>query len=217
MNGLHEEALPGGSAAVFERLGKQPEFAAFYLAGGTAAALLMGHRLSEDLDLFTERPWRWERMARAMAAAGDVEIDRQEDGTFVGLVSGVRVSLFEYPYVLLEEPVPTRFGIPVAQLLDIGCMKLVAVAQRGSRKHFVDLYCLGREGFTIRELMTALQRKMPAVTPNPVHVLRSLSYFEDAEAEAEPLMLVPFEWRQVREYCQRQADSLLAEVLGEER
>jgi hypothetical protein len=109
---LHEEVLPSAAAGVFVRLGKQPELSRFYLAGGTGAALILGHRRSEDLGLFCERRWSWEHVAPALAAAGEVAVDRQEEGTFVGSVGGVRVSMFHYPYVLLDEPMPTRFGIP---------------------------------------------------------------------------------------------------------
>jgi hypothetical protein len=210
---LHEQVLSPRTAGLFECLGRRPELSVFYLAGGTGAALQLGHRLSADLDLFTERPWSWERVAGALSACGVVEVDRQEAGTFVGSVGGVRTSLFRYPYALLEEPVPTRFRVPVAGLLDIGCMKLVAVSQRGSRKDFVDLYELSRAGVGIREILVALPVKMPAVALNPVHVLRSLAYFDDAEAEPDPIMLAPYDWAIVREYCLRQADALLAEIV----
>lgn len=186
-----------------------------WIAAGTGVALYLGHCVSEDLDLFTERPWSFDVIAPALVACGPVVVDRQEVGTFVGSVGGVRVRLFDYPYVVLEEPLPTRFGVPLAGLRDLGCMKLVAVAQRGSRKDFVDLCHLGAAGYSIRELLTLLPRKMPAVEFNPVHVLRSFAYFEDAEAEPDPVMLVPYEWARVREYCLTEADALLGEILGE--
>lgn len=214
MGPLHEESLSPATRETLARLGEQRELAGFYLAGGTGLALQLGHRLSDDLDLFTERPWSWEPIAPALTACGTVVIDSAGPGTFVGSVAGVRVSLFHYPYVLLEESVRGRFAVPVAGLLDIGCMKLVAVAQRGSRKDFIELYHLGRAGLTIRELLTALPRKMPAVEFNPVHVLRSLAYFEEAEAEPDPVMLADHDWKTVREYCLRQADALLAEIVG---
>jgi hypothetical protein len=214
VDALHEEVLSPETARVFECLGGRPELRAFYLAGGTGAALQLGHRLSADLDLFTERPWTWDGVAPALSACGPVVVDRQEEGTFVGSVSGVRVSLFRYPYPLLEEPIPTRFGIPLARLVDVGCMKLVAVSQRGSRKDFVDLYELSRAGVSVREILAALPVKMPAVALNPVHVLRSLAYFGDAEAEPDPIMLAPYDWSVVRGYCLRQADALLDEIVG---
>jgi len=214
VDALREEVLSPQTATVFECLGLRPELGVFYLAGGTGAALQLGHRLSADLDLFTERPWSWGRIGPALTSCGPVEIDRQEEGTFVGTAAGVRVSLFHYPYALLEEPILTRFGIPVAGLLDLGCMKLVAVSQRGSRKDFVDLYELGRAGIGIREILAALPAKMPGIGVNPVHVLRSLAYFDDAEAEPDPFMLVPYDWAVVREYCLRQADTMLDEIVG---
>jgi len=214
VSALHEEVLAERTRAVFECLGGQAPLSAFYLAGGTAVALHLGHRISEDLDLFTERPWSFETIAPALAGCGPVVVDRQESGTLVGSVGGVRVSLFHYPYVVIEEPVPTRLGLPVASLTDLGCMKLVAVAQRGSRKDFVDLYYLGAAGYSIRELLALLPRKMPGVEFNPVHILRSLAYFEDAEAEPDPVMLVPHEWAKVREYCLGEAGALLEEILA---
>jgi hypothetical protein len=214
MADLHEEVLSADTNRVFGRLGESPALSAFYLAGGTAAALQLGHRYSLDLDLFTERPWSWEQIAPALSSAGNVIVDRQEAGTFVGSVGDVRVSLFHYPYVLLEQPIPTRFGVPLASLIDIGCMKLVAISQRGSRKDFIDLYFLGREGLAVRELVRALPRKAPGVEWNPVHILRSLAYFEDAESQPDPVMLLPCDWRDVRRYCLDQSQMLLTEVLG---
>jgi hypothetical protein len=213
VTGLHEEVLSGDTATVFARLGELAELADFYLAGGTSAALQIGHRRSLDLDLFTERPWFWESVSPALASVGALVVDRQESGTFVGSVAGVRTSLFHYPYVLLEAPTATRFGIPLAGLRDIGCMKLVAISQRGSRKDFIDLYFLGKEGLGVRELLRDLSRKAPGVEFNPVHILRSLAFFADAEAEPEPVMLAPCEWSDVKRYCIDQAHSLLDEIL----
>jgi hypothetical protein len=71
-----------------------------------------------------------------------------------------------------------------------------------------------RAGISVREILAALPVKMPAVALNPVHVLRSLAYFDDAEAEPDPIMLVPYDWSVVRGYCLRQADALLDEIVG---
>lgn len=210
---LHEEVLSSETSAVFGCLGAQESLNAFYLAGGTAAALQLGHRLSLDLDLFSERRWSWDSASQALSACGKVTVDIQEPGTFVGSVSGVRVSLFHYPHVLIEEPVPTHFGIPLAPLADIGCMKLVAVAQRGSKKDFVDIYHLGAAGYTVRDLIRLLEHKMPGVSYNPTHIIKSLAYFDDAEQEPDPIMLVPYDWSAVREYCARQAEALLSEII----
>ncbi len=213
MSELREEVLAERTEAVFECLGRQASLSGFYLAGGTAVALHLGHRVSEDLDLFTERPWSLSTVVPTLTALRTSGRGPPGGGDVRGSVAGVRTSLFHYPYVVLEEPLPTRFGLPIARLADLGCMKLVAVAQRGSRKDFVDLYYLGAAGYTIRELLRLLPRKMPGVEFNPVHILRSLAYFEDAEAEPDPVTRVPYRWADVREYCLAEAEALLIEIL----
>jgi hypothetical protein len=206
---IHEDVLDAAAIEVFARLGEQRELASFYLAGGTGVALQLGHRRSIDLDLFTERPWSFDRIRPALSLAGRIVVDRAEPGTLVGTVGGVRVSLFHYEAPLLEEPISTRFGIPVASLIDLACMKLIAVSQRGSRKDFVDLYYLGDHGIAVRDIVMALARKYPSTEYNPVHLLRSLAYFEDAEAEPDPVMLVPYSWERVRRYALDQSQELL--------
>ncbi len=211
---LHEEVLDARSVEVFENLGQQPELRQFYLAGETAAALQMGHRRSLGLDLFTERPWSFDLVQPALASVGEFAVDRAEPGTFVGAVGGVRTSLFHYAYPLLDPPLETRFGIPLASLLDIGCMKLVAVSQRGGRKDFIDLYYLGERGITPLEIASVLTRKFPGTSFNEVHIARSLAYFDDAEAEPEPIMLRPYSWSQVRRYALDQAQALLDKIVS---
>lgn len=206
---LHEEVLSAPTAGALETLGRAPELAPFYLAGGTGLALQLGHRRSDDIDLFSERPWRWEALQPALAAAGHVEVDRQEEGTFVGRVAGVRASLFHYPYVLLEPVLPSRFGIPLAGLADVACMKVVAIVQRGSKKDFIDLFHLSCAGFTIEEVLAALARKVPGSTYSRVAVAKGLAYFDDADEEPDPKMLVPYDWGRIKRHWVAEAAALL--------
>ncbi len=139
---VHEEAIDEATRSVLDKLANLPELDAFYLAGGTAAALQLGHRQSLDLDLFSERPWSPNALARILRSIGDLQVDRAEPGTLIGTLDRVRLSLSKYDALLLDEPVRTRLGVPLASLLDIACMKLVAIAQRGSKKDFIDIYHL---------------------------------------------------------------------------
>lgn len=206
---LHAEVLDARTEALLAKLGSAPELASFYLAGGTGLALQLRHRKSNDLDLFSERPWRWETTQPGLASAGRVGIDRQEEGTFAGRVGGVRVSLFHYPYVLLEPALETRFQVAVAGLLDIACMKVVAIVQRGSRKDFIDLYHLSRAGFSIEEVLAALSRKVPGSVYSRVAVAKGLAYFDDADEEPDPEMLVTYDWTRIKRFWVREAAALL--------
>jgi hypothetical protein len=205
--------LDARTKEVYAAMRASPAFRDFYLAGGTALALQLGHRTSLDLDLFSERPWLPDALLAALRAVGPTVVDREGDGTFVGAVGGVRVSLFHYPFLLVEPPVAVTDGVPLAGLRDIAAMKLVAVGQRGSRKDFVDMFFLGRAGVDVRQALDALVQKMPGVEHNTMHIVRSLAYFDDAEREPEPRMLVPFDWQEARAYCLAQSRELLGRII----
>lgn len=172
----------------------------FYLAGGTALAIYLRHRVSEDLDWFTEN-----RIPDPLALAGELQgsgipfaVSQVERGTLHGQIHGVRVSFLEYRYPLLfplaEWP---EFGCLLASMEDIVCMKLSAIAQRGSKKDFIDLYALMEDGLGLAKALE-LYRKRFGVE-DIAHVLYGLAYFDDAEKEKTPKMLWDVDWETVRE------------------
>jgi hypothetical protein len=213
VNGLHAEVLDKSTADLLAEIGATTAFRDFYLAGGTGLALQLGHRMSLDLDLFSERPWSATSLLAAVRALGPTAIDLETEGTLVGSVGKVRVSFSYYPCPVLEPLLQTPGGVQLAGLLDIACMKLIAVSRRGSRKDFIDLYFLGVAGVDVRHALDALPHKMPGVQHNLVHLARSLAYFADAEGEPELRMLVPFRWSSARDYCLAQSRDILREML----
>lgn len=216
MTGTHDEVLDQKTASLLARIGETRGFRDFYLAGGTGLALQLGHRMSLDLGLFSERPWTPASLLDAVRGLGRTVVDLESEGTLVGSVEDVRVSFFHYPYPLLEPLVDRQAGVPLAGLLDVACMKLIAVSQRGSRKDFIDLYFLGLAGVDLRQAVDALPRKMPGIEHNLVHLARSLAYFADAEGEPEPRMLVPFRWQSARDYCLAWSRSIVRGIVGDD-
>jgi hypothetical protein len=176
----------------------------FLLGGGTALALLFGHRRSVDFDWFTEQPIADPlRLAADLRAAGvPIEVTSTDRGTLHGTVDGVRVSLLEYRYPLLDDPQPLPASpARLLSLDDIGAMKLSAVAQRGSRKDFVDIFVLATRHRPLPELLDCYQRKF--AVRDGGHVLFALAYFDDAEKEPMPEMLWPLAWDEVRRGVER--------------
>lgn len=208
-SGLFLNVIDGAMERLLSGLGRLKALTGFYLAGGTGLALQLGHRKSVDLDLFREEEWSIEAATTALAGLGGVEVELVDRGTLWVRVDDVRVSLFHYPYRLVGELVTGPWGVPLASLLDIACMKLVALSQRGSRKDFVDLYFLARTGVGPRDALVALAQKAVGVTFNPVHIARSLAYFEDAEAEPDPAMLSPYDWPEIRRFFLSEAREML--------
>jgi hypothetical protein len=74
----------------------------YYLAGGTALALHLGHRTSIDLDFFTQSDFEEMTIINYLRTIGDLRLDQMGKGTIIGELDRVRISLFKYPYRLLE-------------------------------------------------------------------------------------------------------------------
>jgi len=195
----HAEALSSVQSRVLQRLGPVFDPRDFYLVGGTAIAIQLGHRRSVDLDWFTERPMR-----DPLVLAGEIRNEGialvttdVERGTLHGRVSGVRISVLEYPYPSLE---PTVYWPPyqcqLASLADLACMKLSAIVNRGAKKDFIDLFALARTRFSLAEMLALYQRKYSV--SDIAHLLYALAYFEQADCERTPKMLWDVNWQAIK-------------------
>ena len=193
---LHREALGRSQRLLLPRLAPLARQHGFYLAGGTALALQLGHRRSVDFDWFREDPIDDPlRLATGLRTPDfRFETDRVEKGTLHGRASGVRVSFLEYGYPLLR-PLREVEGLRLASLEDIAAMKLAAVAQRGSKKDFVDVFALGRH-FGLADMLASYRKKYGVADAG--HVLVALAYFDDADRERTPMLLQRQPWSDVK-------------------
>lgn len=196
---FHSEALGDNQLNLLPRLGPFATEYGFYLGGGTAVALYYGHRKSIDFDLFTGSAIDDPLVLadRARNSGLDISKPRVSPGTLNVLVEDVRVSFFEYRYpVLTHNVLLPEFGLEMASLDDLACMKLAAIAQRGSRKDFIDMYVLTTRHISIRDALELYQKKYQ--TSEIGHVLLGLTYFDDAEREPSPVMLEELDWGEVK-------------------
>jgi hypothetical protein len=177
----------------------------FYLAGGTGLCLRLGHRLSADLDLFRQEPFDPAGMVRSLEKAG-VALDavRLSPGTVLAGLGGVRISLFEYPYALLEPPELRGTSVPVASLRDMAAMKIEAIASRGARKDFYDLYFICQAGLGLEGALDAFQGRFAGAQPEIYHRLRALTDFDLAEQEPEPRLLSPMAFATVKAFFEHE-------------
>lgn len=170
----------------------------YYLAGGTVLALHYGHRVSYDLDFFSQTPEEKHVIADRLATLGKLYIKQNDQGTFNGILNGVKISFFVYPYPLLK-PATQILGVNTADPLDCACMKLDAISSRGLRRDFYDLYMILHE-YTLDKLLKAFQQKYATASTDPFHLLRSLTYFADADTDASINLLKPLEWNTVKTF-----------------
>jgi predicted nucleotidyltransferase component of viral defense system len=181
--------------------GRQDFMPPFYLAGGTALALQIGHRKSVDLDFFSETDEVHERTRQRIIRAAtkrNSQVIENVDGNLVLLVDDVHVGFFSYGYKLLE-PLVKMENVNVASMLDIGLMKLDAVIGRGSRKDFFDLYVIVKQ-YPLEELLQAGQRKYSASRDFALMAVESFVLFENAERDVPLELIIDVTWEEVRQF-----------------
>lgn len=170
---------------------------AWTLAGGTALALQIGHRYSEDVDFFRTESFDVGALIARLARIGRLQVQSRTGDTLHALVSGLRISFLKAEVPLLFPVIEYR-GIMLADPRDIAVMKVLAIGGRGSRKDFVDLYCLLKGGMTLPEILSLVGRRFVDIDYNAYHLQKSLVWFEDAEAEPMPDVIRNIEWQLVR-------------------
>lgn len=172
-----------------------PELIDTRLVGGTALAFHLGHRCSIDLDLFGY--FDQEIITEVLKSESFNDFKIISENRFIKhyLINQVKVDIVKYDrYQWLEKAV-IEDGIRLAGLKDIAAMKIAAITNRGSKKDFVDVFFL-LEIFKINEIFDFYQTKYP--DSNSMAAILSLAYFEDAEKEDMPKMIINTSWEEVK-------------------
>ena len=165
------------------------------LAGGTSLALQLGHRRSVDLDLFGKLQTDEITLSAQLAVFEKITWLKRSSNINIFSVNGVKVDFVNYAYPWVEEKI-TEDGLRLAGPRDIAAMKLAAVTGRGTKKDFIDIYFL-LQRYSLKEMMTFYKKKY--ADGSDFLVLKSLTYFEDAEQEQEPVMFTKINWQSVKD------------------
>lgn len=197
------KTIPKNLKSNLELLGNNPVFKQFYLAGGTALSLQLGHRVSEDLDFFTDQDFLVEDIKASLEQLGNVRTDMTQKKTYLGMLNGVKISFFFYKYSLLFPPI-SFLNVRVADIRDIGAMKLDAIQSRGKKRDFIDLFALLEQGLSIDEIILYFGKKYIGSDYNIQHLLKSLTYFTDAEKDDVPQLFINSSWREIKKYIEKE-------------
>jgi hypothetical protein len=151
----------------------------FYLAGGTGLALQLGHRDSVDFDFFTKQSLDTFNLYKGLLQVfGQENVSKtleEKDTLNVILNGNIKLSFFSYPYPLLEPLIREDF-LNIANIIDVGCMKLSAIVNRAQEKDYIDLYFILKQ-ISLVTLLSKAKEKMPDLDYNLI--LKSLIYFDD--------------------------------------
>lgn len=202
---LYTNTVVPKTLSLLRVLNEIPLLDSFPLVGGTNLSLRFGHRISVDLDLFTNQPFYPDEVFEAIVKIlpQTVKLDQRRQSIWL-TIDGVKVDLIlhEYPYINGPERIE---GIHLLAVEDIIPMKLEAMATRGVKKDFWDIAELLNH-FSMQQMFQFHQQKYS--NSDIGHIILSATYFADAEKEkSDPISLNGMTWKQVKTKIEKAVES----------
>jgi predicted nucleotidyltransferase component of viral defense system len=187
----------------------------WYLAGGTALALQYGHRMSYDLDFFTEyETVDAEKISNHLKKIGNWIITSRDSKTLYGELDLVKCSFIAYPDFVPGNLMISLKHIKMVDVHAVAVMKIMAISQRGKKRDFFDLYWYLKQRNDLSTVLLNVKNYYPNKQHNLHHFLKSLIYFEDAESDPDPIIFFDGTWEQVKKYFETHV-SLAAKTILE--
>jgi hypothetical protein len=192
---LHKETVTAGTLELLKSLMTDENLNNFFLVGGTALSLQIGHRISIDIDLFSQNSFDENEMLSYLESQRGLQLDYLAKNTIKGQIAEIKIDLITHPYPLVKE-LKHFEGIRIASLEDIAAMKLNAIVGNGTRlKDFIDIAYLSCH-LSLKKMTDAYEDKY--ATRNPVMTLKSLSYHNDINFN-EPVQIAvgTYSWKAI--------------------
>lgn len=181
---LQIQTIAPATLLILKQLMNAPQMEHFRLVGGTALALQLGHRISVDLDLFSQTPFDAQQLQENLEINHLLQTDYLAKGTVKGEINGVQIDCIEHNYPWIK-PLVEEDGIRLASLEDISAMKLNAIAGNGTRiKDFIDVAELSSV-FSLNQMLNFYEQKYNA---NILIPLKAIIYFDDIN-KSEPIKM----------------------------
>ena len=199
---MYTEAISDRLWGLLKRLSAFPEMKFAYLGGGTALSLQLGHRKSEDLDFFLIDEFDELAFMRSIQRSGlDTLVINQTSNHTQLMIQSSKVDLIQSRMPLkftLKAIHPETANLKMADAKDIGRMKIMAIGSRGSKKDFVDLYCLTREIIPLESLIAMAMEEDRGIRYSKLLFLKGLVDFEEADLEGDVSMIWDKSWGEIK-------------------
>ena len=193
---LYLETVESSTLELLKKLQRLPVLEQTRLVGGTALALQLGHRKSIDLDFFGTIDCEAEYLRESIAGIASLTILKESPHIHIYIVDGIKVDIVNYKYPWLDDVVLEQ-GLRLASVSDIAAMKITAIIGRATKKDFIDIAFLLHH-FSLEEILHFYAAKYN--DSSVFMAMKSLAYFDDAEADPMPDMFVNQSWQQVKAY-----------------
>ena len=197
---LQQNAVEPTTLELLKGICSSVPFEDFALGGGTNLALRLGHRLSIDLDFFTNTPYQNSIIFQAITTRfPDAELLFEQNQTMMFTINNIKVDFILYPFKWLR-PFEKINGARLIALRDIIPMKLQALSNRFSKKDFWDIAFLLKM-FSLSEMLEIFKSKFPQIDTG--YIIHSLTNFENAEREQDPIILLAKTWDEIKNELQK--------------
>lgn len=195
---LHYEAIEPKTLDLLKALAALPGFEEFAFVGGTGLALQLGHRLSIDLDFFTQDEFQVETVVEELESNFDLNLTGKDRYSLNCRINDIKVDIIRHPYALVNKLV-VEDGLSIWSIEDIAAAKISAITSRGAKKDFFDITEILKH-IPLEEALNLFEKKYPSA--ERFMAMKSLSWFEDAERDPDPIVLNDLTWRKVKETIQ---------------
>lgn len=195
---LYTETVADATLELLKQIMNDSAFDDFNLVGGTALSLLIGHRISIDLDFFSVNSFHENDIVKHLQDNYSFELDYLSKNTIKGESKGVQLDFISHQYPIVETPSEIN-TIRIASKGEIAAMKLNAIVTNGTRiKDFIDIVFLAKD-LSLNEMLDLYEQKYKA---NRIIALKSLSYFDDVNAN-EPIQFIEDkekDWKSIKNH-----------------
>ncbi len=213
---MHTQAISHALWQLLKRLDPMQALRGAYLGGGTALALQLGHRRSDDLDFFVSELFDIPALLVELGkGASTLAVLNQTPRHTEMLIDSLKVDVILDQVSLSRSTKPIHpeiSSLRMADAVDIGRMKLVAIGSRGGRKDFVDLFCLTRATIPLRSLIALSIEENRGVKYSKLLFLKGLGDFEAADAEPDPSMIWDVAWNRIKATLRKEVKEIAAEL-----
>ncbi|HEC65605.1 MAG TPA: hypothetical protein ENI23_09935 [bacterium] len=193
MKSLHKQVVSKRTYKLLQDITQNRYFKEFYLVGGTALALQIGHRVSEDLDFFSQDEFKSNIIKKIKKSH---EIVSLHDNSIEVIIENTKVFFFYFAFPLLNKIRKTE-SIRMADPIDIGLMKLLALQGRTTKKDIIDLYFIDKEVIELEDLLERFEKRYPKESFNSYKSLKTLLDYSSLDSEKLPRVIKRVNWKKV--------------------